>query len=508
MSKQNRNRRCWRSAGVCRTTCARLVALPFAIGCIGDTRSSEPVVQQTGTVRVRVTTVGPDQDANGYTIVMDGRRIGNITVSTPELPIPTAFGRHTVAIADIASNCTADVNMVTVTISATDPSPVANLSVTCVALGVVQFTAVTTGVDLDRDGYFAWVRGSDPGAGGNARVPANGSRETAGLPAGTYFVYVQDLAANCDVAEPFFPTSVAVSSGRTTTVPLAISCAPAGRLAFTSASETGDRDLFSVTSSGTGTTRLTTGGGKEDDAAWSPDGREIAFSSDADGVRAIYVMNEDGTGVTRLTMSPLPDYQPAWSPDGRRIAFTSERDSNAEIYVMNRDGSNVVRVTNNPASDREPAWSPDGSRIAFSSTRAGQHEIYVMNVDGSSVTRLTLNHTWDGQPAWSPDGKSLAFARTRCDAPSPANCYPVVIVMTGSVEVREVGIGEHPAWSPDGSRLAATRFQCPYSFYYPLSDCVRAGIGIYGIAPPPAPLMDLWTPVLTEGSHFNPTWRP
>lgn len=509
MSKQRHDRPRGCSSQACRNIFARLLLVPLAAGCLGDLGSPGPSANPTtGTVLVRVTTVGPDQDQNGYVIVLDGRAIAKTSTASAMLPVPAlVFGQHTVSITDIASNCVADVDTVTVTISAADLSPVADLHVTCVSLGVVRYTVVTTGSDIDENGYYVVARGVNGGDIAGIPVPANGTRQTAGLSAGSYQVFLQDLAANCRVVGDLSP-AVSVSTAMTTNVTLAILCTPAGRLAYTVVTESGDQDIFAVRANGAGITRLTGGLGRDDDVTWSPDGQAIAFTSDRDGVRAVYVMNDDGTNVVRLTTSPSANYQPTWSPDGRRIAFTSERDMNAEIYVMDRDGSNLTRLTHDAASDREPAWSPDGSRIAFSSDRTGQFEIHSMNVDGSSVARLTINTVWDGQPAWSPDGTSLAFARTRCDIPLPAYCHPVVVLMTGSVETREVGIGEHPAWSPDGLLLAATRFACAYDFYYPLSDCTRAGLGIYGVAPPPAPLFEMWTPVLTDGPRSNPTWRP
>ena len=55
---------------------------------------------------------------------------------------------------------------------------------------------------------------------------------------------------------------------------------------------------------------------------------KIAFVSDRDGNDEIYVMTATGSGVTRLTNNAAVDISPRWSPDGKKIVFASDRDGN------------------------------------------------------------------------------------------------------------------------------------------------------------------------------------
>ena len=211
----------------------------------------------------------------------------------------------------------------------------------------LHVTAVTTGIDLDADGY--WVDVWRDSGGSRTHVtgiglPANGTVTISGLNPADYQVELSRVAANCDLTSPNPQTVTLGASGGAAFVEFDVTCAPVTQLAFVSA---------------------------------------------ADGNPEIYVINSNGTGSTRLTLHPAADVKPAWSPDGTKIAFQSDRDGNAEIYVMNADGSNPVRLTDAGAGNFRPTWSPDGTKIAFTSDRDGNAEIYVMNADGSNPVRLT-----------------------------------------------------------------------------------------------------------------------
>jgi Tol biopolymer transport system component len=92
----------------------------------------------------------------------------------------------------------------------------------------------------------------------------------------------------------------------------------------------------------------------------------IAFGSARNGGNHdVFLMDIDGGNQVRLTTSLAYDDQPKWSPDGSKIAFMSGRDGNLEIYTMNADGSAQTRITNNPLADGFPAWSHDGTKLAF-----------------------------------------------------------------------------------------------------------------------------------------------
>src|SRR5258705_268171 len=276
-------------------------------------------------------------------------------------------------------------------------------------------TGVTTGVDLDADGYWVDVWKND----GSGRIhvsgtglPANGTVTISGLDPADYQVELSRVAVNCDLTSPNPQTVTLAASGAAAFAEFDVTCGPVTQLAFVSPAD-GNPEIYVINSNGTGSPRLTLHPAADVKPAWSPDGTKIAFQSDRDGNAEIYVMNADGSNPVRLTDAAAGNVRPTWSPDGTKIAFTSDRDGNAEIYVMNADGSNPVRLTNDSAYHAEPAWSPDGTKIAFQSDRDGNAEIYLMNADGSNPVRLTNHPAADAEPTWSPDGTKLAFTSDR-----------------------------------------------------------------------------------------------
>ncbi len=360
--------------------------------------------------------------------------------------------------------------------------------------GFVRVTSVTTGVDLDPDGYWVNVSG-----GGGGPVATNGTVTVARLIPGDRGVQLTGLAVNCEVSG-LNPRPVTVPAGDTAIVTFDITCTPAAELAFTTTRD-GDAEIYTVKTNGAGLTRLTTNPAFDGGPAWSPDGMKLAFHTSRDGNSEIYVMNADGSAPTRLTTDPTADYSPAWSPDGTRLAFVATRDGNPEIYVMSADGSNPTRLTTDPAYDLEPAWSPDGTLIAFQSSRGGSTDIYVMNADGSGLRRVTTG-PFDQQPAWSPDGAKIVFTAGDCFY---YECtFDVSVVNAdGSGRLRLAvdgswGYPTQPAWSPDGKKIlfVAGGTYCDDWDCYDYANLLVMHADGTGIV------------TLQSQFDFDPAWRP
>ena len=163
--------------------------------------------------------------------------------------------------------------------------------------------------------------------------------------------------------------------------------------------------------------------GREDHAAFSPDGNQVAFVWDGEkhDNPDIYVKSLSGERPLRITSDPAIDILPAWSPDGQRIAFVRNAHPQFNIYTVSSLGNGAERklltLSGHPG---KISWSPDGKFLAVSDKDPGQTvaSIFLFSPDTGEKHRLTLppaNIVGDLCPSFSPDGQSVAFIRATSD---------------------------------------------------------------------------------------------
>ncbi|MEO5579196.1 MAG: hypothetical protein ABIR58_00945, partial [Gemmatimonadaceae bacterium] len=413
----------------------------------------------TGTIQVITTTVGDDNDGDGYTVMIDGEPKGRVEANGTITVEAVQVGERRVSLRDVSSNCNVEgSNPATATVAFGATAQVA-LTVRCVATGSLVVTTVSSGAHYPLSGYDVNAFSVTGPARDSryARLPANGTVTIPGVLAGGYRLFLGRVPQDCALLPPN-PIVADVRPGTLTPVTFGVACEGPRQIAFVGWSG-GAADIYVIFSDGTGSRRITNIAGADIDPAWSPDGSTMAFASERDGNFEIYSMGSSGENAVRLTRNSASDSRPAWSPDGSRIAFVSNRDGNSEIYVMNADGTNQLRLTSNVAGDSDPDWSPDGTRIAFSSERE-IGGIWIMNADGSDARRITSNVWGDYQPAWSPDGSRLAFSRGV--SATSRDIYFVSRDGSSTVPFISGGNATDPSWSQDGHNLASSVLQCTW----------------------------------------------
>jgi Tol biopolymer transport system component len=382
------------------------------------------------------------------------------------------------------------------------------------AVGDLQITTLTTGVNPDPDGYTVTVDESES----TLRWQSLGTSETtvlSSIPAGPREIELVDVASNC-TASGYSPRKVDVSDGELSTVSFDVSCgvsaAREGQLAFLgvdAGSYSLHTDIYTVNVDGSELVNLTDDAALRSGLEWSPDGSLIAFvksSSDASH-DDLYVMNGDGTGLRNLTQNlsdiseDLSIHPPlAWSPDGSQILFEARLGVLwQDLYLANVDGSGLRNLTDTPSGpEMSPAWSPDGTQIAFASPSNGVN-LYLMNTDGVLLAKLT-NFGNPGDPSpkgrieWSPDGSKLLF---ESGSWNKDEIYVVNVDGTGLVNLTNAVCDRscdpsdrYPTWSPDGLQIAFA----------------RAGYSSFGIYVIDADGTGARR-VTTEGG-INPVWSP
>lgn len=158
------------------------------------------------TIRVSVRTVGPNQDADGYTVSLDGRGERSVGVNGEVEFSGVNEYDHMVTLTGIATNCRVQgENPVTVSMSAGTfaglPSysdKYVELLVACDWNATLKVTTVTTGTNLDPDIYVLKTFCGFPGV--SCGLPVNESRVFGPFVAGPINIELAEIAPNCSLA--------------------------------------------------------------------------------------------------------------------------------------------------------------------------------------------------------------------------------------------------------------------------------------------------------------------
>jgi Tol biopolymer transport system component/DNA-binding winged helix-turn-helix (wHTH) protein len=166
--------------------------------------------------------------------------------------------------------------------------------------------------------------------------------------------------------------------------------------------------------------QITSDGGQNMEAAWSPDGKLIAYYSYAK--EGIWLVSPIGGPPRQLTKIGS---HPSWSPDNQWIVFQSNPISDLSfegsgfargsvLWMIHPDGTGEKQLTvsGTPAGGHgDPSWSPDGKYIVFQSENEPYEGLWSIRPDGKGLVDLTpkgsgfLPH----DPVFAPDGKSVLY---------------------------------------------------------------------------------------------------
>lgn len=350
-----------------------IVASLAATACSDNSSSADS--ENSGTLRVKVETVGGDTSPAGYSFMLQG--VGSFDTAANEeytyRNIPE--GSYTIELTQKASHCE---------VTSQNPRTVQIIAGTIID---ISFQINCKAILRDKIVFLS-------------------NHE------GVWSVYQNSVSDHSKVRIPEFNVSATWRP----------SISPDGtRIAFVSTAQGFPlNQIWVMDADGTNFINITRDAQANSEfPVWSPDGTQIAYHRyTPNGEGDIYVMNADGTGRQNVTNSSTGDWWPAWHPDGTKLAFhTIEAGSPFYISTINVDGSGRQELLRGQQFFRNPSWSPDGSRLAFQcNINSGIWEICLSNGDGSNpqnISNLGVSGRQHRLVSWSPDGTMLTFDSNR-----------------------------------------------------------------------------------------------
>jgi Tol biopolymer transport system component len=367
--------------------------------------------QILGAIQLTAATTGPDLDADGYVVRVDGAAAATVGVSeTITIPNLTA-GDHAVELGDLQVNCAVGgANPRTVTVVKGTSVPT-TFDVSCARALLDQIVFIVYDTTRNPKVYQMYAMNVD---GANVRNLSNSTNVldfgADVSPDGTRLVLWRgDLGATQWDVYLMNPDGAILQN--LTNDATVQSCTPAwspdgSQIAFCEGALNGSAEIWTMSPDGTNRVRRTNNTNDDINPAWHPGGGIIAYQKNRGSGWGydLWTVNL-GTGVEAALAASANafDGTPSFAPSGTAVVYASDRTGNMEIFWKPMDGSAETNLTNNAANDATPSISPDGTRIAFASNRAGYSAIWVMNADGTGATQLTtLRLGVTLLPRWSP----------------------------------------------------------------------------------------------------------
>lgn len=149
-------------------------------------------------------------------------------------------------------------------------------------------------------------------------------------------------------------------------------------------------------------------------ASFSPDGKLVVYLSDASGEYEIYTRASDGSGeARRITRDgDIWRFPPAWSPDGKRLAYGDKKNRLRVVDIASGETTEVDSTTvGNEITNY--VWSPDGAHLVWvKADVAGLQRLWHWPV-GGSAGQLTHGDFDSFNPTFDPQGRYLYFLSNR-----------------------------------------------------------------------------------------------
>jgi len=180
---------------------------------------------------------------------------------------------------------------------------------------------------------------------------------------------------------------------------------------------------------------------------WSPDGTRLAYSTWTEGGYRDIRIVEVATGtITEITHDRAIDTGPVFSPDGKKLYFSSDRTGISNVYVHDLASSALRQVTNVVMGAFQAEPSPDGKHLAYIGYGSRGYDLYEMDLDESRF--LDALPYVDDRPPRPAEPPRLAIE------PTPYNPWPTLRPFAWSFELRPDAFGQAVTVTTTGGDVA------------------------------------------------------
>jgi TolB protein len=150
-------------------------------------------------------------------------------------------------------------------------------------------------------------------------------------------------------------------------------------------------------------TRITNQMGIDTEPVWSADGGSLYFTSDRGGKPQIYQVSSSGGGASRITFQGSYNATATVSFDGKKIAMAQGNGNNYRIALLDRSlGSPRWSMLSPGSLDESPSFAPNASMVLYAAREGGRGVLYAVSADARVRQRLVLADGDVREPAWGP----------------------------------------------------------------------------------------------------------
>jgi Tol biopolymer transport system component len=156
--------------------------------------------------------------------------------------------------------------------------------------------------------------------------------------------------------------------------------------------------------------RVTSEGGRDFGAEWTPDGEELIYSSERPYFDLYRRASDASSPPVALVTGEFDRYAGGVSEDGRLFAFTLSTPNGSQLWTVPLQGNKPpLRYLSNGFNLAHPVLSPDGRWMAYDSDESGRIEVYVQSYPDPVQKRWKVSPSHGSEPLWTRGGRELVY---------------------------------------------------------------------------------------------------